>query len=658
MKRSPIALWLVSPFLISVILCRPSRGADLPPISPDELKMTNEPLAPGAPAIILYRQVDRDDDLHVGHEVNFLRVKILKDEGRKYADVEIPFFNGNGSKIVNISGRTIHPDGRVAQFKGGAFDKTIVKAKGVKYIAKTFTLPEVQAGCVIEYSYTIDFGEYMIYDSHWLLSHELFTKRARFSLKPYGGEYQPIHLSWSWNFLPTGTNPPAEGPDHIVRMDAQNVPAFETEDYMPPENELKSRVDFTYSEQDEKVTDPPQYWKLQDKKLYGEVESFINKRKAMEQALAEIVEPGDPPEAKLRKIYTRVQQLRNFSFEDEKTAQEEKREKLKQINNVEDLWKRGYGNGAQITWLFLALARAAGVEAYPVYVSRRNEYFFDSRRSDKNQLNDNVVLAKLDGKERYFDPGTIFTPFGLLPWAETGVQGLKLDKEGGTWVTTSLPAASDSAIRRTAELKLTDDGSLEGKLVVTFGGLEALRRRIEERDEDDEQRKKVLEDEVKEYVPAAIDVALTNKPDWKSSSDTLVCEFNLKVPGWVAGAGRKALFSAGLFAAPEKQVFEKADRVHPIYFDFPSERDDAVNITLPTGWQISSLPKPILNDGKLVLYSLKVEGESGKLRITRRVNVDLLLLPPKFYPTLRSFFQSVRTGDETQIVLQPGAASS
>ena len=163
---------------------------------------------------------------------------------------------------------------------------------------------------------------------------------------------------------------------------------------------------------------------------------------------------------------------------------------------------------------------------------------------------------------------------------------------------------------------------------------------------------------MKECVPAAIDVELTNKPDWKSSSDTLVAEFSLKVPGWVAGAGRKALLSAGLFAAPEKQVFEKRERVHPIYFDFPSERDDDVAITVPTGWQISSLPAAIVNDGKLVLYSLKAENDSGTLRISRKVNLDLLLLPQKYYPALRNFFQAVRTGDETQIILQPGAATA
>ena len=31
------------------------------PVSPEELKMTSEPAAPGAPAIILYREVYRDD---------------------------------------------------------------------------------------------------------------------------------------------------------------------------------------------------------------------------------------------------------------------------------------------------------------------------------------------------------------------------------------------------------------------------------------------------------------------------------------------------------------------------------------------------------------------------------------------------------------------
>ena len=59
-------------------------GVAFQPVSPDELKMTSEPLAPGAPAIILYRQVDRDDNSRTSHEDNYFRIKILTEEGRKH----------------------------------------------------------------------------------------------------------------------------------------------------------------------------------------------------------------------------------------------------------------------------------------------------------------------------------------------------------------------------------------------------------------------------------------------------------------------------------------------------------------------------------------------------------------------------------------------
>ena len=72
--------------------------------------------------------------------------------------------------------------------------------------------------------------------------------------------------------------------------------------------------------------------------------------------------------------------------------------------------------------------------------------------------------------------GTAFTPFGLLPWSETGVQGLRLDKDGGSWLQTSLPTADQTAIHRKGELTLSDTGDLEGKLAVTFTGLEASTR--------------------------------------------------------------------------------------------------------------------------------------------------------------------------------------
>ena len=647
-------LFLITAVLLAVVAAyrvASSDADDWMPISPDELKMTGLAEAPGAPAVILYRQVDRDDsNIHTPHEYNYLREKIFTEEGRKYADAEIPFVKDQYN-IVNIRARTIHPDGSVVTFDGKVYEKEIVKGRGIKYLAKTFTFSDVQPGSIIEYHYMIDFAEYYVFDSHWILSDELFTKAAKFTLKPSN----EFGLRWSWpNGLPTGAPPPVQGKGTgpLIHMEASDIPAFQIEDDMPPEDGMKFRVDFNYSE-GAVETDADRFWKKEGKKQNDRVESFVGKKKAMEEAVGTIVAGGDTPEVKLQKIYARVQKIRNTSYEVEKTAQEQKREKEKGAGNAEDVWKRGYGDGDQITLLFLGLARAAGLDASAARISTREDHFFVKNILRERDLHTYVVMVKVNGKDVYFDPGSAFTPYGMLPWPETNTVGLKLDKEGGTWITTTLPDSTDSQIERKADLKLTQEGSLEGKLKVTYSGLEASSLRVEERNQDETTRKKLLEDQVRYSVPAAVEVELTNKPDWSTADSKLVAEFDLKVPGWVSGAGSHALLPVGIFGGPEKHLFEHTTRVHPLYFHYMSQKADDVTIELPLGWKVSNLPKPGNRDAKLLVYTMKADEKNGTLHIERHLKSDVVMLEPKYYPAVRSFYESVRTGDEEQIVLQP-----
>ena len=629
-------------------------GDDWLPIDPTDLKMTSESKAPGAPAIYLYRQVDRDDRGKASTEYNYLRIKILTEEGRKYANVEIPFDKG-GYNVSGIRARTIRPDGTIVNYEGKIFENTIVKSKTLKYLAKAFSMPEASVGSIIEYRFNYDFADYQIFNSRWILSEELFTKHAKFSLKPYVGD--GLSVQWvSPAGLPGGTERAKEGPDHIIRMEADNIPAFQTEEYMPPENELKFRVNFIYRD-GPMETNSDKYWANFGRKQNGRVEDFVNKRKAMEQAVAQIVSPNDPPLVKLQKIYARTQQVRNLSYEVSKTEQQEKREKLKPPANVEELWKEQYGSRRGITWLFLGLVRAAGFEAYPCLVSGRGEYFFHKERLNSQELDANIVLVKVDGKDMFFDPGAEFTPFGMLPWMETNVAGLRLDKDGGKWILTTLPESDASRVEHKGDLKLLEDGSLAGKVTVTWTGLAAMRRRVEDRNEDDANRKKLLEDEVKASIALGSEVELTSQPDWKSSEPGLAAEFTLKVPGFASAAGRKVLLPASLFSANEKHLFKHADRIHPVYFPYPYREIDDLTIDLPLGWKAASLPKPVDQDAKAVDYKLSVEDQKGLLHMRREIRSDLVIVPKDSYPILRNFYQLVRTQDDQQIVLQPVSTS-
>ena len=69
-------------------------------------------------------------EARLAHEFNYVRIKVLTQEGRKYADIEIPFDKESGFKIVKIGARTIKPDGSISEFTGDVYGQSLVKAKG------------------------------------------------------------------------------------------------------------------------------------------------------------------------------------------------------------------------------------------------------------------------------------------------------------------------------------------------------------------------------------------------------------------------------------------------------------------------------------------------------------------------------------------------
>jgi len=116
----------------------------------------------------------------------------------------------------------------------------------------------------------------------------LFTKQAKFLLLPS----RSFMLRFSWPVgLPDGTSPPAI--EHgRVKLETHDVPAFVTEDHMPPERELMYRIDFIYNSSDNQEKEPVAYWKKVGKENFHEINRFVDKRRVMEQAVAQIVAPA------------------------------------------------------------------------------------------------------------------------------------------------------------------------------------------------------------------------------------------------------------------------------------------------------------------------------------------------------------------------------
>ena len=619
-----------------------SAADDWLPINSAELAAKDSAEKPGAHAIYLYREDFRDDTQ--SRDDIYERIKIFTDEGKKYGDIELPYYRDVFS-ITNVRARTIRPDGSIVEWNGKLLDKTILKSHGYKVQAKTFSLPEVEPGCIIEYKYRQSLNTYILYDGTWEVQKELFTKEAKFALHPSS----LYDLMWVPYGVPT-TSPLDRGKGGILRLDIKNVPALDKEGYMPPEETVKSRVDFFYTEHG--TTDPDKFWKEAGKRWFDSSERFIGRRKAISEEAARTVAAADPPDTKLQKLYARVQMIRNTSFEREVTSQELKRENQKENDNVEDVLKHGVGDGVEIDYLFCALARAAGFEAPVVRVSTRNIHFFAKTMLETRQLNDVVISVKLGEKDVYLDPGNPHAPFGLLPWSETGVAGLKLDKQGGQFVTTTNSEANDAVTRRVAKLVMSDDGLLEGKLTVTYAGQEALYRRLDADENDDAERKKSLIDEVKGWVPAGATVELTNSPDWSGSDTPLVAEFNVKTRVWGTQTGRRLLLSQSFFANPVARQFDHPSRTYPVYFDYAYTSLDDVTLQLPLALRVTNVPPSQERTNGLGFYQISSENQGASVHFARKMGVTGILYPVQSYGAIRNFFNQVKAADEQQVVLE------
>jgi Domain of Unknown Function with PDB structure (DUF3857)/Transglutaminase-like superfamily len=628
-----------------------AHADDWLPIAPEELQLADEPAAPKASAIYLYRQVDRSD--RGNWERVYVRIKILTDEGRSQGSVVIKF-DKEREIVHDIEARTVRPDGSIVKFDGTVYEKPLLEGRGVRAMTKTFSLPEVQPGCIIEYRYERLLSGRYVFSSEWIVSADLYTKVAKFSLIPNGGYLLRTTT-------PAGLPPATIGPKYehgLYTMVTRDVPAFVTEEYMLPEDELKMRVDFVYLRDSTIDKDAATFWNRWGKQTNSFAKRYMDEPRAMQGALAQIAAPTDSPEQKLRKIYARVGQLRNLSFERRKSAEEAERESAKDNEDVADVWKHGYGNEHQITLLFVALARAAGFEADPVALSTRSRFLFNEQMRNPGQLNTAVAVVKLGDQDIFLAPGIPFAPFGTLAWNDTAVKGLRLNDSGGVWVTTPLPPAPASRLERKATLHLTPDAGLEGTVTFTFTGLDALGRRLEERNEDDTERRRRLEDEVKGDMNSAGEVTLTNAPEWSNGDAPLVAIFNVKVPGWGRLAGTRALVPVDIFAGGNRHVFEHATRVHPVYFHFPHQLEDDVTIDLPAGWTVGSVPQPGSADIHVADCKWTADGTPTTLHLKRYLTIDTLLINAKYYGQLQDFFQAVRRSAEEEAVVSIPLAST
>jgi hypothetical protein len=635
-------IFLLGVFLLLSALAATAQSHSWLPLDPKDLQMTEFKQLPGAEAVLLNYQNEIDDVSHT--EFFYSRIKVLTDGGKRHANVEIPITDK--TTVMELAARTIHPDGKIVDLTNQPFEKVVFQGKGLRIRVKAFTLPQVSAGDIIEYRYELHYGDKGLRHHHWTVQHDLYALKEHFWFR-YDKKYS---VKW----LPTAGL--QQSPDHdskagILQMDSENIAPFEAEEQMPPEDGYKLEMKFFYTTPF--MSSPSSYW-LETGRLWSEgINYFLGNHKEIASAAAEAIGSETDPDKKLRKLYARAQEIRNLTYERSRTQKEQKKEELKPPKTVVDILRHGYGDRNDVTMFFVAMARGAGFTSSVAFVSSRESRLFDREVMSFSQLDSEIAVVRLNGKRVFLDPGTRYCPYGVLRWFRTGTAAMDMSDPGGL-ISTPGAAEEGASLSRSAELKLGADGAAKGEVRIEYFGGEALERRLSALETDEAGRKKELEDEVKQWLPANAKVEMTDSVAWDKEYEPLTAVFKVEVPEFASAAGKRLLIPTALFLPKVKRVLKSGPRKYPIYYHYAFTEIDALSLEVPEGYSAETLAAPQTVTTKLGSYSSSADTTGKRVNLARSLKLKGMYFQPDLYNELRDFFVKVQAGDELQTVLRLG----
>jgi hypothetical protein len=295
------ALVLLFPFLILPVA---SGAVEWRPVDPSELTQKTPHVDPAADAEAIFWDIRVEDHL-MGADLSiemhhYIRIKIFTERGKeKYATIEIPVVGKQ--YVTNVAGRTIKPDGTAIELKKDSiFDRELLKSRNLKMRGKSFSMPNVEVGDIIEYQYKEVHDNEIAQFMRLQMQRELPMWSVTYHIKPLNLPYLPFGMrSMEINLK----HPPIENESNgFVKLSMSNVPAFEEEPYMPPEDQLRAWI-LIYYEQDSKV-DVEKYWKKVGRDDYASFKAKISPDGSIKRTAAELISGIEKPEDQLAALDT------------------------------------------------------------------------------------------------------------------------------------------------------------------------------------------------------------------------------------------------------------------------------------------------------------------------------------------------------------------
>lgn len=313
-------------------------------------------------------------------------------------------------------------------------------------------------------------------------------------------------------------------------------------------------------------------------------------------------------------------------------------------SSIRKAYKEGSGNSGAINLLLTSMLREAGFNANPVLTStRRNGVPLFPTMDGFNYVIASITtpngIMLLDATDEY--SGVNVLPLRVMNWNG------RLVRPDGSSSAIGLVPKRHRLEDNFVNVKLTDDGMVEGMVRTKYTGLNAMnyRKRNNVLKEDD-----VIAKLEENYSIEIDNFKVTNE---KNIYKPLARLFKFSSEDLVEDISGKLYVKPLLFFGFENNPFKIDERKYPVDFGIPWKDKNSITIQIPEGYKVESIPEVAaigLPDGLgLFKYQVKVTGNKIKVISILQFNQGVIL--PQYYKQLKDFFKQIVEKQTEKIVI-------
>ncbi len=627
-----------------------AQDKDWRPISPQEMQMKTASVESDADAEVIFWEV-RVDDSNPENMVmkHYLRVKIFSEKGReKYSKVDIPFTKG--IKIKDIKARVTKADGTAVELaKADVFDREIAKTDKIKVKAKSFAVPNIEIGALIEYRYQEVYDQGSANDMRMMFQHDVPIQTISYYFKPYNdARYLTFNMA---------DNKFIKDKNGFYRATMENVPAVKDEPQMPPMDEVRSWLILYYTRYTKSSS--MDFWARVGGWLAEtwDIKDTLKPNKDLKAAAAQIVGDAKDPNEQMQKIFEFCKtKIRNITYDT--TLTEDQKDEIKPSKSANDTYKKQQGNVTDINELFASLASALGHETRLAFGGDRSKKFFDPSQAHESFIHFIGAAVKIDGRWKYYSPGDIFVPYGMLSWHEEATSVLLLNNKDFMTTETTSSGYDKSLAKRTGRFKLSEDGTLEGTVKIEYSGHISTERKLDNYKESDTKREEMLKETVKSAMSTS-ELSSISIQNFADPEKPFVYEYKIRVPNYAQRTGKRIFLQPGFFEYGVPAMFSSASRKYAIFFRRPWSESDDISIELPANYILDNADAParVADASNVGSVDIKMTFDVQKSMLSYKRNFHfggggIVLFQQNAYQPLKGLFDAFHKADSHTITLR------